>query len=261
MEEVHLWHGTTEQRALRSVTGKLGRFAYFDRQLNYPDWNHKLVLDFGGNEGNLLLDHDCTISPEKYYCIDVIKEALDEGCKRFPSSHWIHYNRYNCSFNPAGIEGMAIPELGNSFDLILAYSVFTHTTHEEMHDLVKQLQARLAFGGRLAFTFIDPHYRSWPETFHGNNLQWRLEKVRERNPSFDVDSLMQQSRSAEWCALVNGTDLYLNSNGKWPDGTLNCMTYNVFYSVGFLRSEFPSAAILPPVNGEMQHCCIIESRD
>src|SRR5271169_3652854 len=237
MEEVHLWRGASEQRALRSLVGKLGRFGYFDRQLNYPDWNDKMVLDFGGNEGNLLLDQNCAIIPDKYYCVDVIREALDEGRKRFPQSHWIHYNRYNCSFNPEGIEGMPIPDVGIAFDIILAYSVFTHTTREEMHDLVGQLLVRLAPGGTLAFTFIDPHYNSWPERYSGSNLRWRLEKNYEINPSFDVDGLVELSRCAQWCALVNGTELHLNSNGDWPDEARSCLTYHVFYSVGFLRRE------------------------
>jgi hypothetical protein len=261
MEEVHLWRGTTEQRALRSLSGKLGRFAYFDQQLNYPDWRAKVVLDFGGNEGNLLLDHNCSISPDKYYCIDVIKEALDQGRKRFPQSHWIHYNRYNCSFNPTGIEGLPIPKVGISFDMILAYSVFTHTTREEMHDLIEQLLECLTSNGTLAFTFVDPHYQSWPARYSGGNLQWRLEKVRETNPSVDVEDLVERSRYAQWCALVNGTDLHLNSSGEVSDEGLNCITYNVFYSAAFLSGEFPGAVILPPVNGEMQHCCLMRRRE
>ena len=83
---------------------------------------------------------------------------------------WLHFNRYNCSFNPEGIDGLPIPDMGINFGMILAYSVFTHTTRDEMKELVEQLQARLAPGGTLAFTFIDPHFNAWPETYKGNNL-------------------------------------------------------------------------------------------
>ena len=257
VEEVHLWRGSDEQRALRSLVGKLGRFRYFDQQLDRPDWAEKVVLDFGGNEGNLLLDEDCSIRHERYYCLDVIEEALREGSKRFPRANWIHYNRYNCSFNPQGVVGLPLPDMGTEFDLILAYSVFTHTTREEMHDLVAQLRACLAPGGTLAFTFIDPHYHSWPDTYGGDNLRWRLEKSRAVTPSFDVEGLMEKSRGANWCALVNGSELYVNDNGTWPGEDQGCVTYNVFYSVEFLRREFPGATLLPPVNREMQHCCLI----
>jgi len=257
MGEVYLWRGSAEQRARRTLSGKLGRFSYFDRQLDYPDWGSKQVLDFGGNEGNLLLDHNCAIRPEKYYCVDVISEALEEGRKRFPQAHWIHYNRYNCSFNPHGVMDLRIPDMGVEFDVILAYSVFTHTTREEMHNLVRDLQSRLAPGGVLAFTFIDPHYKPRLENYEGNNLRWRLERIRETNPNVNVDGLLERSRCAAWCAVVNGSELYVNSNGSWRSDPQSCMIYDVFYTVGFLRSEFPDATIHPPLYGQLQHCCII----
>jgi len=257
MEEVHLWRGSAEQRALRFQLARSGQFAYFNQQLDYPDWSGKAVLDFGGNAGNLLVDPNCVIRPEKYYCVDVIREALEEGCKRFPQAHWIHYDRYNCSFNPDGVPDLPIPDMGIQFDMILAYSVFTHTTREEMNDLVEQLRAQLAPGGALAFTFIDPHFTPWPSTYNGNNLRWRLERLQETHPGTDVNGLLEQSLDASWCALVDGTDLYINSNGVWGNEAQTCMTYNVYYTVEFLQREFPRATIRPPVNGEMQHCCII----
>lgn len=257
MGEVYLWRGSPEQRARRSLVGKLGRFAYFNKQLDYPNWSEKTVLDFGGNEGNLLLDRNCSIAPEKYFCVDVIEEALKEGRKRFPHAHWVHYNRYNCSFNPEGIEGLPIPDMGIEFDMILAFSVFTHTTREEMQSLVEELYSRLAADGVLAFTFIDPHFNPWPATYNGNNLRWRLEKASESDRTVDVEGLCEQSRGAAWCALVNASELHVNSNGVWRDEIQNCLTYDVYYTVGFLRREFPSATIRPPANGEMQHCCLM----
>jgi len=245
IEEVHLWRGTAEQQALRSQFAKATQFAYFDQQLGHPDWRGKRVLDFGGNKGNLLLDPSCTIRHEDYYCLDVIREALEEGRKSFPEANWIHYDRYNCSFNPDGVENLPIPDLGVEFDFILAYSVFTHTTLEEMKDLVEQLRTHLAPRGSLAFTFIDPHWHS--------NLRGRLEK---RNSADQVDALLAKSRDAEWCALVNGTELFVNSNGDWSETSGECITYNVYYTEGFMRAQFPQSTIQQPVNGETQHCCI-----
>jgi 2-polyprenyl-3-methyl-5-hydroxy-6-metoxy-1,4-benzoquinol methylase len=255
--EVHLWRGSAKQRALRSQVRKSGQFAYFNKQLDYPDWTGKTVLDFGGNAGNLLLNADCTIRPENYYCMDVLQEAIEEGHRKIPQAHWVHYNRYNCSFNPEGIEDLPLPDVGIEFDMILAYSVFTHTTREEMNDLVEQLRARLAPGGTLALTFIDPHFQSWPETYEGNNLKWRLESFHKMNPTLDVNGLLEQSRGAAWCALVDGNQLFVDGNGVWENEAQSCMTYDVYYTVEFLRREFPRATMRPPVNGEMQHCCII----
>jgi hypothetical protein len=246
IEEVHVWRGTPEQRALRAQAIKSGQFAYFDEQLDHPDWDGKLVLDFGGNRGSILLDPTCQIQPRDYYGVDVIKDAIEGGRRTFPEAHWAHYDRYNCSFNPEGVVDLAVPDFGTEFDIILAYSVFTHTTLEEMHDLVSQLRAKIVSGGKLAFTFIDPHWE--------NNLKWRLERSQ---PEAGVDSLLERSRDARWCSLVNGTDLYVEGNGEWSNEADSCMTYHVFYTEAFMREQFPQARIRPPVNGEMQHCCIM----
>jgi SAM-dependent methyltransferase len=245
LEEVHLWRGSQEQRASRSQHVKATQFAYFDAQLNHPDWREKRVLDFGGNKGNLLLDPSCTVRHSDYFCLDVIREAIDEGRGAFPDANWFHYDRYNCSFNPEGVAGLRIPDLGAEFDFILAYSVFTHTTWEETNDLIEQLVARLAPGGVLAFTFIDPHWEA--------NLRWRLE---QRNSKDRVSELLVRSRETQWCSLVNGTELYLNSSGAWNDQSETCLTYNVYHTEDFLRKHFSGATIKRPVNRETQHCCI-----
>jgi len=245
IEEVHLWRGTPEQQALRSQFAKTTQFAYFDEQLDHPDWPGKRVLDFGGNKGNLLLDPACAIRHQDYYGLDVIGEAIDEGRRMFPDAHFIHYDRYNCSFNPEGVRDLPVPDPGVEFDFILAYSVFTHMTLEEMTDLIAQLQERLARGGVLAFTFIDPHWNG--------NFRWRLEK---RNSADRVEKLLAQSRDARWCSLVNGTELYANSSGAWDSQVEDCVTYNVYYTEEFMREQFPNGTIKKPVNNEMQHCWI-----
>ena len=244
IEEVHLWRGTPSERALRSELVKTNQFAYFDEQLDHPDWRNKSVFDFGGNKGNLLRDASCAIREEDYYCLDVLREAIEEGREAFPAAHWVHYDRYNRSFNPEGKRDLPVPDLKVRFDFILAYSVFTHTTLEETKDLVTQLEKFLAPGGTLAFTFIDPHWRA--------NLRWRL----ERN-NVEVDRLVGDVARADWCSLINGTELYINSNGPWTIDPQHCATYNVYYTENFMRRQFPRADIRPPVNGEMQHCAIL----
>ena len=246
LEEVHLWRGTPAERARRSQLVKTAQFAYFNEQLEAPDWRDKRVLDFGGNKGNLLLDVACPISQRDYYCLDVIREAIEEGRHTFPEAHFTHYDRYNRSFNPEGVVDLPVPDLGVQFDFILAYSVFTHTTLAEMKELVGQLEAALKPGGRLAFTFIDPHWHS--------NLQWRLEK----SQAPDVAGLMAAASKAEWCSLINGVELHLNSSGPWEYAPETCATYNVFYTAEFLQHRFPRARVRPPLGGEMQHCAILQ---
>jgi hypothetical protein len=245
------------------LSTKTGQFTYFATQLDQWDWGAKYVLDFGGNVGNMLHDPNSTIDEERYWCIDVVQESIETGKAAFPKAHWVFYDRYCFFFNPHGISRLKLPELSQQFDYIVAYSVFTNTSRTDMFDLVEQLRSCLSDGGALAFTFIDPHYCSWPGQYDGNNLRWRLEreifleKEKGNTLDIDVDDLMQRAHGAPWFVLVNGEDLYLESEATKTYDPEQQRTYHTFYSVDYMQSLFPEATILPPANDEMQHCCVI----
>ncbi len=248
------------------LSTKTGQFTYFALQLAERDWSGKNVLDFGGNIGNILRDPNCTIDHERYWCLDVVKESIAKGKEAFPKSHWIFYDRYCFFFNPQGVKNLKLPQLEKKFDYIVAYSVFTNTSRADMLDLVSQLEEKLSENGALAFTFIDPHYSSWPGRYHGNNLVWRLEREiyleREKGNTLDIDvqSLAERAKGAEWFVLVNGEDLYLETEEIKQYEPHEQRTYHTFYSVDYVKSLFPRATILPPVNDEMQHCCVISRK-
>ncbi|HET7286538.1 MAG TPA: class I SAM-dependent methyltransferase [Pyrinomonadaceae bacterium] len=241
------------------LSSKTGQFTYFSQQLGEHDWQGKNVLDFGGNIGNMLRDPNCTIDEERYWCVDVVRESIERGRETFPKSHWIFYDRYSFFFNPQGAKQIDLPEIETLFDYIVAYSVFTNTSRTDMLDLVSQLEQKLANGGALAFTFIDPFYHSWPDRDSRNNLVWRLEReiFLENTLDIDVQALAEKAKGAEWFALVNGEDLYLESEEIRHYEPEEQRTYHMFYTVDYMKSLFPHATILPPANDEMQHCCII----
>jgi len=247
------------------LSTKQGQFTYFSLQLAEKDWRGKNVLDFGGNIGNILREPNCTIDHERYWCVDVVEESIEKGRIAFPTSHWIFYDRYCFFFNAEGIGNLRLPPIEESFDYVVAYSVFTNTSRTDMLDLVNQLQEKLADDGALAFTFIDPHYYSWPGRYHGNNLVWRLEREifleKEKGNPLDIDvpRLAEEAKDAEWFVLVNGEDLYLETEETKNYAPEQQRTYHMFYTVDYLKSLFPEATILPPVNDEMQHCCIIRN--
>jgi hypothetical protein len=245
------------------LSSKLGQFTYFSLQLGERDWSGKNVLDFGGNIGNMLRDPNCTIDQDRYWCIDVVEESIENGKRTFPRSHWVFYDRYCFFFNPQGVENLKLPRIEQQFDYIVAYSVFTNTSRTDMLDLVSQLEDKLADKGALAFTFIDPHYFSWPGRDHRNNLVWRLEREifleGEKGNSLDIDvaGLAEKAKDAQWFVLVNGEDLYLETEQTKYYEPAQQRTYHMFYSVDYMKSLFPNATVLPPVNDEMQHCCVI----
>ena len=245
------------------ISSKTGQFTYFSLQVGEADWRGKNVLDFGGNVGNLLRDPNCTIDHERYWCIDVVEESIASGKAAFPNAHWRFYDRYCFFFNPHGMRNQKLPSIEAGFDYIVAYSVFTNTSRTDMFDLVSQLEDKLADGGVLAFTFIDPHYVAWPERYPGNNLVWRLEreifleKEKGNTLNIDVQGLAEKAKDASWFVLVNGEDLYLETEQIRNYEPKQQRTYHMFYTADYMRSLFPKATILPPVNDEMQHCCVI----
>lgn len=241
------------------LSTKTGQFTYFSRQVGEAVWRGKNVLDFGGNIGNILRDPNSTVDQERYWCIDVDERAVEKGRRAYPESHWIFYNRYCFFFNPHGVPNLGLPNLGRTFDYVVAYSVFTNTTQTDMLDLVGRLEGALSENGVLAFTFIDPFHRSWPGQYQGDNFQWRLELERDRGnvSASKIRGLYERARGAGWFMLVNAEDLYVETEemGRYePERQRTC---HVFHTERHMKKLFPHATVLPPVNGEMQHCCVI----
>jgi SAM-dependent methyltransferase len=239
------------------ISSRSDQFAYFSAQLGTRMWRGKDVLDFGGNVGNILRGRGCTIDEDRYWCIDVTAEAIEQGKASHPNAHWLFYDRYNFAFNPTGIRGLRIPDPNQRFDYILAYSIFTSIPPKDMIEAVHQLRGFLKDDGRLAFSFIDPHFRSWPGDYEGDNLQWRLERHRADGAEVDIPRLLDRARHAQWCILINDGDLYIETEdigGYEVDSQKSC---HVYYTAAFMKRLFPDATVLPPVNREMQHCCIM----
>lgn len=245
---------------------KASQFTYFALQLADFEWSGKQVLDFGGNVGKILDDPNSTIDSESYTCIDVVKDAVEAGKTSYPESHWHFYDRYCFFFNPLGTPNLRLPDLDQKFDYIVAYSVFTNTARGDMLQLVSELEDMLTTDGALAFTFIDPNYFSWPDQYDGSNLKWRLEreiqlaKGKGNLLNVETEALISRTRDARWFTLVNGQDLYIESDDIGHYDVEQQQTCHVFYTADYIRELFPQAAVLPPVNNEMQHCCVIRNR-
>lgn len=239
---------------------RLGQFTYFALQLGQHDWTGKNILDFGGNIGKILEDPNSTIDQQRYWCVDVVKEAVEKGKTSFPKAHWVFYDRYCFSFNPYGIRDLPVPDLHQAFDYILAFSVFTNTTERDMLQLVEQLESMLAENGVLAFTFLDPFHFPWPVKDPRNNFQWRVDLEIERGncSADDGRSLIERTKHADWFMLVNGNDLYIETDDIRTYAPEEEKTCYVYHTEKYMKSVFPHATILPPVNDEMHHCCIVK---
>lgn len=242
------------------------QFSYFDQLLGKPAWRGRKILDFGGNIGGFLKGASARVDHNDYWCIDLNPVVIDQGRRKFPNAHFVHYNRYSSEFNPQGVRNLPIPDLGLKFDIILAFSVFTHTHQREMHQLVEQLLGLLATGGTLAFTFCDPRYDrslSDPALCSGTDVRKNLEWQLVRNPSLDIDRMVETASRSNWCVLTDdklhiepGIEL---SDQEHPGPEWD--TYCSYFAVEYMGRLFPEASVYPPVRPEWQHCCVLASSD
>ncbi len=237
------------------VSTRLTQFPYFDELLGHPEWKGLKILDFGGNVGTFLTSAGERVDHEDYWCIDLNPAVIAQGRRTYPRAHFVHFNRYSSQYNPFGIRNHPIPSCGGvKFDIILAFSVFTHVDLHEMMELVGSLRRMLASKGVLAFTFLDPTYDrslSDPSLPDGSTV------LRNIGPRSGTEMV----KRARWFVIIDDR-LYVEP------GTIVCHqkrqgkpheSYSSFFTAEFVKSIFPSATVHPPVLREWQHCCILRS--
>lgn len=248
------------------ISSRTGQFAYFDRQLGHPDWAGRRVLDFGGNVGNILLDPNCRIEPDKYWSIDVSRDAITEGRRRHPKANFVFYDRYNFEYNPTGTPGLPIPDLGVRFDFIVGWSVFTHMSKAEALELADQLLGFLAEGGRAAFSFLDPGFTPPPGWARENespgmsNLRWRLEARRADKPDMDVAGLLALAGRTPltWTTQLNEDQLVFDPDDDGVSAETPRRRYVAFCTPAYMRELFPHGEVLDPVPPERFHCLVLD---
>lgn len=167
---------------------------------------NKSFLDFGGNRGNLLHFHS-DIDKSKYTCIDVCQSSLELGKKEFKSGNWIHYDRYNYAYNSEGKQDQSLPTI-SKHDLTFAYSVISHTTVEEMIDILKWMKD--ATSEKIVVSYLDIDLLPLREYFYNERIKkygWCTDFVDIDTENINYAYLLNNDEF-----IVNGTDL------KFPRG-------------------------------------------
>ena len=244
------------------VSTRETQFGYFDEVLAGPVWQSSKILDFGGNVGGFLVSAGDRIKHDDYWCLDLNTEVIEQGQRRFPKAHFCHYNRYSSQYNPDGISNLPVPDLALKFDIIMAFSVFTHTHKNEMLELVEQLRSTLTPNGVLAFTFTDPSYDrslSAPELPSGTDVRKILGWRKAENPALEIEDMIETARLSNWGLLID-EEFYVEPGYELSNQEHRGKpweSYCSYFTVDYMRSLFPTAKIFPPVTPEWQHCCVL----
>lgn len=104
------------------------------------DTENKVVMDFGGNSGNLLHFSGGQIKEENFVCVDTDRNALEFGETEYPNAEWVHYNRYGWC-NQSGEKDAPFPEISKKIDHIFSYSVLSHTDFNEIVETLRWMKS------------------------------------------------------------------------------------------------------------------------
>jgi SAM-dependent methyltransferase len=234
------------------VSTRRTQFPYFDELLGRPVWKRRKILDFGGNIGTFLESAGDKVDHTDYWCIDLNPAVIAEGRQLHPRAHFVHFNRYSPQYNPRGVRHEPIPDCGVKFDFILAFSVFTHVDQTEMIELVRALRRMLSDNGVLAFTFLEPQYDrslSDPRMSRGSSVLLNLGPRRN-------DEVLRRAR---WFVLIDN-QLYVEPGDAVCHQTRNgkpLESFCSFFTAEYMKTLFPGAEVLAPVQREWQHCCVL----
>lgn len=181
---------------------------------------HDILLDFGGNRGNLLYFSNGKILKKNYISIDVDIHSINKGIKEFPDSKFIHYNKYNWMYNHTGNYLEPFPNISH-IDYVWAYSVFTHTDYNELMCTLKWF---LSFNLKnLALSILDINNKSIVDFF-----------MEKRFSTYNNCENLHQYKNNNIVYLCNESKVFLDTDYCQP---YNVENFIAFYNIDWLEKQ------------------------
>ena len=180
--------------------------------------------------------------------------------------HFVHFNWYSSEYNPEGIRNLPISDCGLKFDIIIAFSVFTHVHPVEMVELVYHLRSMLTPQGVLAFTFTDPTYdRSLtdPSVRSGTGVHENLRQSKAKIPALQeelmrhhkgkvpalqIEEMVKRADQSKWCLLID-TTLHVEPGDEFSHQQRQGRpeeSYCSYFKPDWIQSIFPDGKVHAP---------------
>lgn len=202
-----------------------------------------VVLDFGCNQGNFLASayrnskQPARFAPRNYIGLDLNLNAVNIAKEKYPltANNIHHYNKFHRSYNPSGIPGLLASNYVNRpVDLIVAYSVFTHTTINETRATLNDLRTLLKPDGSIVFSLWTSE--SLEGFYNYSSASRNIEKTPQRHQELvekSFDNVMYWIDHTY--SLVDSDDVEL--------GSINA--FSAFYkNVNTVLNNFPDVEYL-----------------
>lgn len=223
---------------------RANRIRYIKEATGWTSLANKRILDWGGNAGNLLRDglELGEIKASDYVCVDVDNEVMVQCAHEIPQATWITRQHQNPMYSPE-IKQSIYPELpDHAFDLVFAYSVYSHESHRVLMSDLDFLRRHLAIGGTLLFTVVTAKTIAWFLEKRSCDYGWALPKEVFDN----IDDVMY----------------YINNNivHRDFDKISDCDFLVTVYNEHWLREQisiFSNASVFNPSRNQYQQGIIM----
>jgi len=217
------------------ITYKKDTFTYF-KKIDHSIVQNSL-LDYGCNIGSFLESRDDNYDLSLYTGIDVLSEAIVQAKILYPKAEFIHFNDYNAMYNSKGVKNLNL-EINKTFTNIIAYSVFTHTTSEEMQYRIDNLFNYCK--NKLFFSFCDI-----------DDIKTTLFFYKKRIKDFGT------------CDAIIAKDKFYLVDNKKADHPIDNKLFLVFYNKNYLANLFTKYNIEflnPRVSTNFQTCAVLSKK-
>ena len=185
------------------------------------DYENLKILDYGGNHGNLVKDG---LNEKNYTCLDCYAPVLEEAKEEHPDATWVHYDRKNQVYNPAGKEFIPFPFEDKSFDIVFSYSLHTHCSYE---DFLFDISEMKRVSRRFATSILDKSV-------------FDFLKMKRQMDYNEVHELWDDPDSTETYRYYINADTVTTDSSEIPE---QCDFLLSYYNKDWLKSEHPDIEI------------------
>jgi SAM-dependent methyltransferase len=202
------------------------------------NWKDVSILDYGCNQGNFINSAKNYIDPNRYLGIDITNLSIELAKQQHPDFNFTLYNKWHQAYNPTGDKTTSVLDIvDKKFDIVIAYSVFTHNTIDQAKEELADLKKLLSPRGKILFTI-------WRASMFASFYEFEFNKY-ANIPVIDCNSIAFD-KMAYW---VDTSKLITDDLQFQPT---TCRQFNSYYNLEWFEKEMGNVHYLGKPKGQHQ---------